>query len=300
MRYLYVCIIMITTTLAFAQPIDCGDKMIVVADEGAIWHWFIFPDDTLERKLRTIEQRWRDLKLTIKAEDAVGGSTINGEVQHGYGAGSFAEEIMADEYITNASISSMSDRIAFSLTLADDVPSTLTELISIKPEPIIDLNILDNDPLNSYYRELHRDGVEELPFQWNALSVINQDNQPVDYDARISNVLPWVDVVMSQRVMTSGFSAEVEYVGIHQLNRRHSVYYQFVPSNNISMYYLPLDQIEDNLFFRYLYTTDFSNERPITFEVRLANGECHFITTDEVAAVITLTPATTVQKWNLH
>lgn len=279
--------------LTIAHPVQCDKRMIVVADEGAVTHWFLFPGDTLEEKLDFIDDRWRHYKLTIKVDQAIGNTTILGKVQHSYGAGPFQEEIIGNAYINDASITSFADHISFRISLAEDVPSTLTDLISIKPVPNIDINRLDTEPIqNGYHYNTHRDGAGELPLQWKSIVVTDEENHMIEIDPRISQEETIGHVFETMRIRTSGFESEVIYVGVYEIQHRTGL-----TGNKHAVYYFPFEKIDDNLYKRSFFTRSFHSDRPITIEVRLENGECYLITTNEVAEIVTITPTTAVKQW---
>lgn len=52
-----------------------------------------------------------------------------------------------------------------------------------------------------------------------------------------------------------------------------------------------------NRYFFHELNSDFGYNRPITFEVRLANGDCHLISTMEIANVLNISPTTHIENW---
>lgn len=279
-----------------AQTIDHHKKMIVVADEGTSWN-LLFPIyGTQNDWKRFVDTRWQDVQFTLKVEYAIGGSTIVGDVQHGYGAGPFEIELTAANDIQDASITPFSDHIAFRVSLTETVSSDLINLFTVKPVPNtapinFDIQPTTQEELNYYYHS-NREGEGELPFRWNSLTVTNQENELIEVDLRISEELERYDVGITLRVRTSGFDSDVIYVGIHEIHQR-----TISNESKVTQYYLPMENVEENLFQRHFSTSSFNSDRPITFEVRLAYGESYFISTNEVAGEILITPTTAVTGW---
>lgn len=290
--FTFILIIMLT----IAQPAQCDSKMIVVADEGTSWNLLFPTHGTRDDWIRFVDTKWQDVQFTLKVEYAISGTSIVGDIQHGYGAGPFDVELTSANDIQEASITPFSDHIAFRVVLSETVPEHLIELFTVKPVPNtapinFDIQPTTQEELNYYYHS-NREGEGELPFRWNSLTVTNQENELIEVDLRISEELEWYDVGITLRVRTSGFDSDVIYVGIHEIHQR-----TISNESKVTQYYLPMENVEENLFQRHFSTSSFNSDRPITFEVRLANGESYFISTNEVAGEILITPTTAVTGW---
>lgn len=289
--FTFLWIILVTIT----QPAQCDNKMIVVADEGEVWQLFYPLSGSAEDRMRVYETQWQDYAFTLQVEHAVGGSTISGEVQHGYGDGVFDVELRGDDLIQDASITPFASHTAFTVTLSDTIPPGLTSIFTVKPIPNFDVLNIEELPTseNSYlYYQTNREGADELPFQWKFITVTDQSGQEIGVDPRLNEKRTWYDVLLSLQVRTSGFVDEVVYVGIHEIQYRISS-----TETQLAEHYIPLNKIQENVFRKGFLTGAFANDRPITLEVRLANGESYFITTNETAGEVLITPTTDVEDW---